>query len=382
MPFHQFRDMRRCYGFEEVAIVPGDVTVNPEQTSIDFNLGNLAFPVPILAAAMDAVVDPKFAVAFSKLGGLAVLNLEGVQARYEKPDEILAEIAQAPVNQATPLLQKMYSQPIKEQLVGDRIREIKKKGGVCAVSITPANAKKYASLIVEAGADVLVVQSTVTTARHQSKSLKGLVFSELCQSVPLPVVVGNAVSYSAALDLMRTGIAGLLVGIGPGATCTTRQVLGIGVPQVTATMDCAAARDDYYKESGKYVAVITDGGIHAGSDMCKAFVAGADAVMLGAILAQADEAPGHGYHWGMASPHPALPRGRRIKVDTRAPLEQILFGPTTVSDGTQNLVGALRTAMGVCGAATIAQMHDVEMVIAPAIRTEGKSWQFQQACSQ
>ena len=374
--------MRRCYGFEEVAIVPGDVTVNPEQTSIDFNLGNLTFPVPILAAAMDAVVDPKFAVAFSKLGGLAVLNLEGVQARYEKPDEILAEIAQAPVNQATPLLQKMYSQPIKEKLVGDRIREIKKKGGICAVSITPANAKKFASLIVEAGADVLVVQSTVTTARHQSKSLKGLVFSELCQSVPLPVVVGNAVSYSAALDLMRTGIAGLLVGIGPGATCTTRQVLGIGVPQVTATMDCAAARDDYYKESGKYVAVITDGGIHAGGDLCKSFVAGADAVMLGAILAQADEAPGHGYHWGMASPHPALPRGRRIKVDTRAPLQQILFGPTTVSDGTQNLVGALRTAMGVCGAATIAQMHDVEMVIAPAIRTEGKSWQFQQACSQ
>jgi IMP dehydrogenase len=382
MPFHQFKDMRRCYGFEEVAIVPGDVTVNPEQTSIDFNLGNLTFPVPILAAAMDAVVDPKFAAAFSKLGGLAVLNLEGVQARYEKPDEILAEIAQATVNQATPLLQKTYSQPIKEKLVGDRIREIKKKGGVCAVSITPANAKKYASLIVEAGADVLVVQSTVTTARHQSKSLKGLVFSELCQSVPLPVVVGNAVSYSAALDLMRTGIAGLLVGIGPGATCTTRQVLGIGVPQVTATMDCAAARDDYYKESGKYVAVITDGGIHAGSDLCKAFVAGADAVMLGAILAQADEAPGHGYHWGMASPHPALPRGRRIKVDTRAPLEQILFGPTTVSDGTQNLVGALRTAMGVCGASTIAQMHDVEMVVAPAIRTEGKSWQFQQACSQ
>lgn len=382
MPFHQFKDMRRCYGFEEVAIVPGDVTVNPEQTSIDFSLGNLTFPVPILAAAMDAVVDPRFAAAFSKLGGLAVLNLEGVQARYEKPDEILAEIAQAPVNQATPLLQKMYSQPIKEKLVGDRIREIKKKGGVCAVSITPANAKKYASLIVEAGADVLVVQSTVTTARHQSKSLKGLVFSELCQSVPLPVVVGNAVSYSAALDLMRTGIAGLLVGIGPGATCTTRQVLGIGVPQVTATMDCAAARDDYYKESGKYVAVITDGGIHAGSDLCKAFVAGADAVMLGAILAQADEAPGHGYHWGMASPHPALPRGRRIKVDTRAPLEQILFGPTTVSDGTQNLVGALRTAMGVCGASTIAQMHDVEMVVAPAIRTEGKSWQFQQACSQ
>jgi IMP dehydrogenase len=382
MPVRQFREMRRCYGFEEVAIVPGDATVNPEQTSTDLKLGSLTFPVPILAAAMDAVVDPKFAVAFSKLGGLAVLNLEGVQARYEKPDEILAEIAQVPINQATPLLQKVYSQPIKDKLVGDRVREIKNNGGVCAVSVTPANTKKLASIIVEAGADVLVVQSTVTTARHVSKSLKGLVFSELCKSVPIPVVVGNAVSHSAALELMKTGIAGLLVGVGPGATCTTRQVLGIGVPQVTATMDCAAARDEYFKKSGKYVAIITDGGIHAGSDLCKAFVAGADAVMLGAILAQAYEAPGHGYHWGMASPHPALPRGRRIKVDTRAPLQQILFGPTTVSDGTQNLVGALRTAMGVCGAATIAQMHDVEMVIAPSIRTEGKSWQFQQACSQ
>ncbi len=382
MPVRKFREMRRCYGFEEVAIVPGDVTVNPEQTSVDLNLGKLTFTVPILAAAMDAVVNPRFAVAFSKLGGLAVLNLEGVQARYDKPDEILAEIARVPINQATPLLQKVYSQPIKEQLVGERIREIKRNGGMCAVSITPANTKKLTPTIVEAGADVLVVQSTVTTARHVSKSLKGLIFSELCQSVPIPVVVGNAVSYSAALELMRTGIAGLLVGIGPGATCTTRQVLGIGVPQVTATMDCAAARDEYYKESGRYVSVITDGGIHAGSDMCKAFVAGADAVMLGAILAQADEAPGRGYHWGMASPHPALPRGRRIKVDTRAPLEQILFGPTTVSDGTQNLVGALRTAMGVCGAATIAHMHNVEMVIAPAIRTEGKSWQFQQVCSQ
>jgi len=382
MPVRQIKEMRRCYGFEEVAIVPGDVTVNPEQTDIDLKLGNLTFSVPILAAAMDAVVDPKFAVAFSKLGGLAVLNLEGVQARYEKPEEVLAEIAQAPVNQATPLLQKVYSQPIREKLVGDRIREIKNNGGVCAVSVTPANTKKLVSTIVDAGADVLVVASTVTTARHQSKSLKGLVFSELCKSVPIPVVVGNAVSYSAAMELMKTGIVGLLVGVGPGATCTTRQVLGIGVPQVTATMDCAAARDEYFKKTGRYVAIITDGGIHAGSDMCKAFVAGADAVMLGAIMAQADEAPGHGYHWGMASPHPALPRGRRIKVDTRAPLNQILFGPTTVSDGTQNLVGALRTAMGVCGASTIAQMHDVEMVIAPSIRTEGKSWQFQQACSQ
>jgi len=377
-----FKEMRRCYGFEEVAIVPGDVSVNPEQTCTDFTLGDLTFSIPIVAAAMDAVVDPKFAALFSKLGGLAVLNLEGVQSRYEKPEEILHQIATAPGDKVAALIQQVYSQPIKEQFVGERIRAIKKMGGICAVSVTPANTKRLALVMVEAGADVLVVQSTVTTARHTSKSLKGLIFSELCQSIPIPVVVGNCVSYSAALELMKTGIAGLLVGVGPGATCTTRQVLGIGVPQVTATMDCAAARDDYFHETGRYVPLITDGGIHAGSDLNKAIVAGADAVMLGAILAQAEEAPGGGYHWGMASPHPALPRGRRIKVDTRAPLKQILFGPTTVSDGTQNLIGALQTAMGVCGATTIAQMHQVEMVIAPAIRTEGKSWQFQQACSQ
>jgi IMP dehydrogenase len=375
-------NMRRCYGFEEVAIVPGDVTINPEQTSVEFKVSELVFPIPIVAAAMDAVVDPKFAATFSRLGGLAVLNLEGVQTRYEDADGVLAEIVEAPIDQVSALLQKVYSQPIKDKLIGDRIREVKERGGICATSVTPANTKRYASLITEAGADVLVVQSTVTTARHVSKSLRGLIFSELCQAVPIPVVVGNCVSYSAAIDLMRAGISGLLVGVGPGATCTTRQVLGIGVPQVTATMDCADARDEFFKETGRYVPIITDGGIHAGSDLCKAFAAGADAVMLGAILAQADEAPGRGCHWGMSGPHPALPRGRRIKVQTRAPLKQILFGPTSVSDGTQNLVGALRTAMGACGAANIAQMHDAELIVAPAIRTEGKSWQFQQVCSQ
>ncbi len=377
MPVHKHKEMRRSYGFDEVAIVPGDTTLNPEQTNTDFHLGSLSFSIPILAAAMDAVVDPKFAVLFSQLGGLAVLNLEGVQARYDNPEEILAEIAQAPQEEVTSLLQGVYSQPIKEQLIGKRIQWIKQKGGVCAASVTPANTKRFAPLITEAGADVLVVQSTVTTARHFSKS-PGLSFSELCQSTPLPIVVGNCVSYSAALELMRTGISGVLVGVGPGATCTTRQVLGIGVPQVTATMDCAAAREEYLRETGRYVAVITDGGIHAGGDLCKAFASGADAVMLGAILAQAEEAPGKGYHWGMSNPHPALPRGKRIKVGARAPLEKILFGPTSISDGTQNLIGALRTAMGVCGAATIAQMHQIEMVIAPAIKTEGKSWQFQQ----
>jgi len=382
MPIEKGRNLRRCYSFDEVAIVPGDITINPEQTNIDLKVGELTFSTPILAAAMDAVVDPKFAVLFSKLGGLAVLNLEGVQARYEKPEEVIAEIIQAPPAEVTLSLQRIYSEPIKEHLIAERIRFIKQKGAVCAVSVTPANTKKFAPIMAEAGADVLVVQSTVTTTRHFSKSLRGLIFSELCQSVSIPVVVGNCVSYSATLELMREGVSGILVGVGPGATCTTRQVLGIGVPQVTATMDCAAARDDYFQETGRYVSLITDGGIHSGSDLCKAFAAGADAVMLGAILAQAEEAPGKGYQWGMASPHPALPRGKRIRVDTTAPLEKILFGPSAVSDGTQNLVGALRTAMGVCGAATIAQMHQVEMVIAPAIKTEGKSWQVQQAYCQ
>ncbi|RLC94954.1 MAG: GuaB3 family IMP dehydrogenase-related protein [Chloroflexi bacterium] len=381
MPIHKIRELRRAYGFDEVAIVPGDTTINPEQTNISFKLGELTFPIPIVAAAMDAVVDPGFAALFSKAGGLAVLNLEGVQTRYDDPDEAIAQIIQAPAEEVTTVLQRVYAEPIKEHLIGERVRAVKQQGGVCAASVTPANTKRFAPLVAEAGGDVLVVQSTVTTARHFSKSLRGLIFSELCQSVPIPVVVGNCVTYSAALELMRTGISGILVGVGPGATCTTRQVLGIGVPQITATMDCAAARDDYAKETGKYVAVITDGGVHSGADLCKAIAAGADAVMLGAMLARAEEAPAKGYQWGMASPHPALPRGKRIKVDTTGPLDKILFGPSTVADGTQNLVGALRTAMGVCGAATISQMHQVEIVVAPAIITEGKSWQLRQASS-
>ncbi len=372
----QFKEMRRSYGFDEVAIVPGDVTFNPEQVNIDFALGNFTFSMPILASAMDAVVDTRFAILFNKLGGLAVLNLEGVQTRYENADEILAEIASAPDDKITPFLQKVYSKPIKENLIGERIRQIKSAGAICAVSVTPQNTKRFAPITAEAGVDIFVVQSTVTTARHISKSYRGLIFSELCQLMPAPIIVGNCVSHSAALTLMREGVSGILVGVGPGAACTTREVLGVGVPQVTATMDCAAARDQYLRETGRYVAVITDGGIRTGGDLCKAFASGADAVMLGSILAQAKEAPGHGYHWGMANPHPALPRGTRIKVGTSGSLEQILFGPATVTGGTQNLVGALRTAMGMCGALSIKEMQRVEMVIAPAIKTEGKYWQI------
>lgn len=379
MPAREYKEMRYAYGFDEVALVPGDVTINPDQVNIDFQLGDRVFPLPILASAMDAVVDPDSAVKFGKLGGLAVLNLEGLQTRYEDPDEVLEQIARAPDSEVTAFLQKVYAEPVKVDLIGKRIKAIKKAEVACAVSVTPPNTKRLAPLAVEAGADVLVVQSTVTTARHISKSYRGLIFSELCSTVPIPVVVGNCVSYEAAYELMETGIAGLLVGVGPGAACTTREVVGVGVPQVTATMDVAAARDDYFDATGKYVSVITDGGMTHSGDMCKAFAAGADGVMLGSIMAQAREAPGHGYHWGMATPHPGLPRGTRVKVGISGSLEQILFGPSSVTGGTHNLVGAMRTAMGMCGAANIREMQKAQMVIAPAIKTEGKIFQMRQS---
>jgi IMP dehydrogenase len=372
----EFKQLRQSYGFDEVAIVPGDVTVNPDQTKIELKIGKINFPIPILASFMDGVVDVNFAIQLNKMGGLAVLSLEGVQARYENPAEVLAEISNARPEEVTALMQKVYSQPIKDKLIGDRIRAIKKAGAICAVSATPANTKKFAPVSVEAGTDIFVVGSTVTTARHISKSQKGLILSELCKTLPVPVMVGNCVSYSSCLELLRTGVAAVLVGVGPGATCTTRTVLGVGVPQITATIDCATARDVYQRESGRYIPIITDGGIRNGGDICKSIVAGADAVMLGSIFAQAKESAGRGYNWGMANPHPALPRGTRIKVGTTGTLQQILFGPSSVSDGTQNLVGALRTAMGVCGARTIIDMHKTELVIAPSITTEGKYWQM------
>ncbi|MFU8796293.1 MAG: GuaB3 family IMP dehydrogenase-related protein [Dehalococcoidia bacterium] len=375
MPRHKFKEMDRAYGFDEVALAPGDMTINPDQTDIGFAIGPHTLSIPILASGMDAIVDPAFAVKLGGLGGLAVLNLEGVQTRYENAGEILARIAGTPEKEVTSLMQKIYSEPIKEDLVSRRIQEMKEGGAICAVSVTPANTKRLAPIAKDAGVDILVVQSTVTTARHISKSYRGLILPELCQQMSLPIIVGNCCTYSAALDLMRTGIDGILVGVGPGAACTTREVIGVGVPQITATLECAAAREAYLKESGKYVSVITDGGIRTGGDLCKAFAAGADAVMIGSPLAQSEEAPGKGYHWGMAHPHPALPRGTRIRVGTVASLEQILLGPTSVTNGTQNLVGALRTGMGVCSARTIKEMHGVRMVIAPAIRTEGKHFQ-------
>jgi IMP dehydrogenase len=374
----KFKQLKQSYGFDEVAIVPGDVTLNPDQTNTDFHIGDFTFSIPFITSAMDSVVDVKLAIQISKLGGLGVLNLDGIQARYANPDEVLDKIAKASDAEVTGLLQQVYKEPIKDNLVGDRVRAIKRAGAVCAISLIPANTKRLAPIVEEAGADILVVQSTVTSARHISKSYRGLIFSEMCEQTKMPIVVGNCVSYNACLELMRTGIAGVLVGVGPGAACTSREVLGIGVPQITATIDCAAARDEYYRESGQYIPIITDGGLRKGGDICKAFAAGTDAVMIGSPFAQTKEAPGRGYHWGMSHPHPALPRGTRIKVGTNTTLAKLLFGPTSLTHGTENFVGALRTAMGFCGAANIQEMHHAEMVIAPAIVTEGKSYQMTQ----
>ena len=376
MSIPQAKQMRRAYGFDEVAIVPGDLTVNPAMTEVSFRIDQLEFSLPIMASTMDAVVDPEFAIAFSKLGGLAVLNLEGVQTRYEDPAGVLEEIAAASQGESTELLQKAYATPIKPGLIGERIRQIKSADAVCAVSCTPANTKAFAPIAKEAGADTLVVQSTVTTARHTSYSEKGLTFPELVeQMAPMPVVVGNTVSFEACKELMETGVAAVQVGVGPGSACTSREVLGIGVPQVTATMDCAAARDQYYRESGRYVPIITDGGIRSGGDLCKAFAAGADAVMLGSILAACEEAPGRGHHWGMATPNTDLPRGMRVPVGIDTTLQKVIHGPTSRTNGTENLIGALRTAMSMCGARAIRDFQQAELVVAPSIKTEGKQIQ-------
>jgi len=376
MSVPQFKEIRKAYGFDDVAISPGVVTINPDSVNREFSINGMTMTMPLLASAMDAIVSPSFAVEFDKRGGLAVMNLEGVQTRYDDPTEVLDRISSASKEDATTVMQQAYAAPIKENLIGDRVREIKSKGAKCAVSVTPANTKRLAPLAVEAGADVIVVQSTVTTARHFSKSARGLVFSEFLETVSVPVIVGNCVAYDVALELMETGIDGILVGVGPGAACTTREVTGVGVPQVTATMDCAAAREEYFRRTGKYVPIITDGGIRTGGDVCKAFASGADAIMIGTPLAQSEEAPGNGFNWGMASPHASLPRGVRVSVGVKGSLDKILFGPTSKTDGTQNLIGALEICMGMVGAADIKDMHKADIILAPSIKTEGKHFQL------
>jgi len=369
---------RRCYGFDEIALVPGAQTVNPNETDTVFTIAGKKFSIPILAAAMDGVADVKFTVEMSRLGGIAVLNLDGVQTRYENPDVVLAKIAKATPQKATELIQSIYATAIKEKLIFKRIEEIKRKKGTAVVSCIPAHAENFSKIAIAAKADIFVVQSTVTTTKHIAKEYKTLDLFKFCKSLKIPVILGNCVTYETTLDLMETGAAGLLIGVGPGAACTTRGVLGIGVPQVTATVDAASARDFYYKRTGKYISIITDGGMSRGGDICKAFACGADAVMIGSSFARAKEAPGKGYHWGMATSHVNLPRGTRIYVGTTGSLKEILFGPAKVDDGSQNLMGALKTSMGSLGVASLKQMHDVEIIIAPSIQTEGKIFQADQ----
>ena len=370
------RKARVTYGFDDIALVPGDLTINPNEVDTTFQIGKHKIKVPILASAMDGVVDVKFAIAMGKLGGVAVLNLEGVQTRYKDPSEILDKIASATKEEATHLTQEIYrKEDVKEALVAQRVKEIKAAGVLCAVSAIPQRAERFGAIAQEAGADIFVVQSTVSTVRHISTQYPTLDIGAFCKTMKIPVVIGNTVTYSATLELMEAGPAAILVGVGPGAACTTRGVLGLGVPQVTATVDCAAARDHYFKKTGRYVPIITDGGMNKGGDICKAFACGADAVMIGSAFARTKEAPGRGYHWGMATPHANLPRGTRVRVGVTGTVEQILFGPAELDDGSQNLMGALMTCMGSVGKKNIREFQETDIIIAPAIKTEGKIFQ-------
>ena len=367
--------IRPTYGFEDVSLAPGTSTIEPADVNLAQTFCGIDLAIPVLAAAMDAVVDPAFAGTLAKLGGLAILNLEGVQTRYEDPTEVLGRIAAAGEADVHAVLADAYSVPIRDDLVARRIDEIHRAGSKAAVSATPAAARHFGPFCAEHGADLFLVQSQVSSARHLASGYDPLSLAEFTRIMPLPVAVGNTTSSDAAFALMAQGAAAVFVGVGPGAACTTREVLGIGVPQVTAVSDVAAARDAYLAETGRYVPVVADGGMRRGGEIAKAIAAGADFVMLGSPLARAAEAPGGGTNWGMAAPSPVLPRGTRIRVGTAGPLERILFGPAEVTDGSENLIGALRQSMAALGAGTIREMQGVEMVYAPAAQTEGKSWQ-------
>jgi IMP dehydrogenase len=372
---------RRAYGFDDIAIVPSRRTRDPDDIDITWTLGPYRFELPLLASAMDGVVSPETAGRIGKLGGLAVLNLEGIWTRYERADEELARIAQLPTDEATSEMQRIYREPVKEELIAQRIREIKDQGVVAAASLTPQRVRTWYETALEAGLDILVIQGTVISAEHVSadESRPPLNLKEFIRDVPVPVIVGGCASYSTGLHLMRTGAVGVLVGVGPGAACTTRGVLGIGVPQATAIADVQAARSQHMLETGEYVKVIADGGMRNGGDVAKAFACGADAVMIGSPLARAYEAPGHGYHWGMATFHPSLPRGARVKTTQNGTLEQILLGPAHENDGTFNLMGSLRTSMATCGYEDIPSFHRAEVMVAPSLQTEGKQLQRDQA---
>jgi IMP dehydrogenase len=369
---------RRAYGFDEVAIVPSRRTRDPDDVDITWEVDAYTFRLPMMASAMDAAVSPATAVEIGRLGGLACLNLEGLWTRYDDPEPIYEEIAALPDDKATRRMQELYREPVKDELIDRRIREVKEGGVVSSGSLTPQRVERYAKLVVEAGLDVLVIQGTVVSAEHVSSQTEPLNLKEFIRSFDLPVIVGGCASYTTALHLMRTGAVGVLVGVGPGNACTTRGVLGVGVPQATAIADAAAARMEHLRESGRYCHVIADGGMRTGGDIAKAIACGADAVMIGSPLARAYEAPGRGYHWGMATFHPTLPRGARVKTQQVASLEEILVGPAHENDGTFNLFGALATSMATTGYETIREFQKAELVIAPSIKSEGKTYQKEQ----
>ena len=367
---------RRAYGIDEIALVPSGRTLDPSLADTKWRIGNIEREIPIIASAMDSVIDVRMAVHLSQLGALGVLNLEGIQTRYADPEPILSKIATVGKDEFVSLMQQLYAEPIKQELIEQRIQEIKRQGGIVAVSATPAAASKYGAVVAQTGADLFFVQATVVSTAHLSpESIVPLDLAEFCRSMPIPVILGNCVTYEVTLNLMKAGAAAVMVGIGPGAACTSRGVLGVGVPQASAIADCAAARNDYYQETGNYVPVIADGGLITGGDICKCIACGADGVMIGSPFARCAEAPGRGYHWGMATPSPVLPRGTRISVGTTGTLEQILTGPAALDDGTHNLLGALKTSMGTLGAKNIKEMQQVEVVIAPSLLTEGKVYQ-------
>ncbi|MFZ4728771.1 MAG: GuaB3 family IMP dehydrogenase-related protein [Pseudanabaena sp.] len=367
---------RRAYGIDEIALVPGGKTLDPNVADTFWEVGGIRREIPIIASAMDGVIDVDMAVRLSDLGALGVINLDGIQTRYDDPTPILDKIASVGVTEFVSLMQELYAEPVKPELIQKRIREIKEKGGIACASSIPVNAFKYGAIAAEAGCDLFFLQSTVVSTTHiAAEGLVSLDLAKFCREMPIPVLMGNCVTYDVTLELLRAGAAGVLVGIGPGAACTSRGVLGVGIPQATAVADCAAAREDFFKETGKYVPIIADGGLITGGDICKSIACGADAVMIGSPFARAKEAPGRGFHWGMATPSPVLPRGTRIRVGTTGTLEQILRGPAGLDDGTHNLLGALKTSMGTLGAANIREMQQVEVVIAPSLLTEGKVYQ-------
>ena len=370
---------RRAYGFDDIAIVPSRRTRDPDDIDITWTLGPYRFDLPLVASAMDGVVSPETAGIIGKLGGLAVLNLEGIWSRYEDADAKLEEIASSPTEVATRTMQEIYAEPVKPELIAKRVEEIKSQGVVAAGSLTPQKVADFHEVAIEAGLDILVVQGTVISAEHVSEQSEPLNLKEFISEVSVPCVVGGCASYNTGLHLMRTGAVGVLVGVGPGAACTTRGVLGLGVPQATAIADVAAARSQHMMETGQYCNVIADGGMRTGGDVSKAIAVGADAVMIGSPLARAEEAPGRGFHWGMATFHPSLPRGARVATKQDGTLEQILMGPAQENDGTFNLMGALRTSMATCGYADIPEFHRAEVMVAPALQSEGKQLQHEQS---